>query len=79
MQRVRMLRDQLARLDGEMRWLKAGQEYAVDDFMFRQLVDLGVIEMAADELEHAAIEASPETAVEQPAPRRRGRPPRARD
>lgn len=70
MQKIRMLRDQLARHGGELTLMRGGQEYDVDDFLLRQLIQIGVVELIEDK----AVSAAPENKAVTAEPKRRGRP-----
>jgi hypothetical protein len=70
MHKIRMLKDQHARLDDRPQMLRADHEYTVDDFLLRQLILLGAVEL----VEAKAIDAAPENKAISEAPKRRGRP-----
>jgi 1-deoxy-D-xylulose 5-phosphate reductoisomerase len=70
MQKIRMIKDQHARHEERPQVLRAGEEYTVDDFLLRQLIALGVVEL----IEEKAVEAAPENKAIQQAPKRKGRP-----
>jgi len=70
MQKIRMLKDQHARHDDKPQRLRTGQEYTVDEFLLRQLILIGVVELIEDK----AIKVAPENKAVTEAPKRRGRP-----